>query len=36
MRELVKSILENNIGLGILCYALIVTPILGISFIHKK
>lgn len=29
-------LLENKITLGIMCYALVIFPILGIMYIHQE
>jgi len=32
----VEFLLQNNITLGIMCYALVIFPIIGIMYIHQQ
>ena len=36
MRDFAAWVLNTPLTLGILCYALIVVPIIGIWYIHKE
>lgn len=36
MGHVAYLVLNNPVGLGVLCYALIVVPILGIWYIHRQ